>query len=247
MFISVSTGCVRDLPVDEACKLLTELEFDKYELQLTTESADFQPGVVLADPEAMLVKLHKASRLSPIAIDLDEDVPAEQFEQVNKLAKGLRIAQISLPSSPLGTPFNEEVDRLKDRVSRANQAGTRVSIRTEVGTLAQDAHTAVELCRAVKGLGLTLDPSHYLCNPLGEQPLEICYPFVYHVHLRDSSTADLQTQVGLGDIDFSAMIAALRKRQYRGGLSIDVNPSKIPPDARGLELRKLRMLVDSLL
>ena len=41
----------------------------------------------------------------------------------------------------------------------------RVSVRTRGGELTEDPDTAVQLCGAVKGLGITYDPSYFVSGP----------------------------------------------------------------------------------
>ncbi len=157
----------------------------------------------------------------------------------------MRITQVTMPAAPHGTPFNSEIDRLKGFVKAALLEGVRVSLKTEKGRLTEDLRTAVELCAAVPGLGLTFDPSYSLRLP--EKTFELVLPRIFHVHLRDSTPEQVQVQVGLGEIDYSDLIAALGKVQYNRALSVEWLPELGDVDQRALELRKLRMLLDSLL
>jgi hypothetical protein len=43
------------------------------------------------------------------------------------------------------------------------------------------------------------------------------------------------------------LVAVLRKEKYNRALSVELIPGRTDPEQRGLELRKLRMLVESLL
>ncbi len=131
-----------------------------------------------------------------------------------KAAKLLRITQITLPASPLGTPFNTEVDRLREFVRLTSEDGIRLSIKTEAGHLTEDPHTAVELCQAVRGLGITLDPSYYMLGPNAGRSYDQVFPYVYHTHLRDSTSQSLQVQVGLGELDYTRLINQLKRRSY---------------------------------
>jgi sugar phosphate isomerase/epimerase len=70
---------------------------------------------------------------------------------------------------------------------------------------------------------------------------------VYHTHLRDSTAQSVQVQVGLGELDYTRLINQLRRRSYNRALSIDLLPTPENVAERPLELRKLRMLLDTLL
>jgi sugar phosphate isomerase/epimerase len=224
------------------------LEFDKFEIWLDETSPDTRPSDVASAPEKFAARCQEVTRLSAVAFCLaSETIPLDTFAGLMKGAKLLRIAQITVPASPLGTPFNSEIDRLKELVKIASREGVRVSLKTESGRLTADPRTAVELCQAVKGLGLTLDPSYYLGSPLGEQAFDMVYPHTYHVHLRDSRPGEVQVQVGLGELDYSRIISQLQRYKYNRALSIEILPQLCEADQIPLELRKLRMLLTTLL
>jgi len=247
VFVSASSRCFAELPFFEACPLMADLEFDKVEIWLADGSEHLQPADVAADPDAFATQYRDITRLTPVAFFLGCDVPPAVLGGIAKAAKLLRAAQVTVPASPLGTPFNTEVDRLRDFVARAGADGVRVSIKTQTGFLSEDPRTAVELCQAVPGLGITLDPSYYICGPHAGESFDQIYPHVYHVHLRDTSPQAVQVPVGLGEVDYSRLITHLEKVRYRLALSVDFETSEMSTETRQLEMRKLRMLLDSLL
>lgn len=247
MFVAASTICFSDLKLADALQTLTDLEYDRVELWLSEGSLQTKPSEVAADPEAFVSQFHEMTRLTPVALCLQEDVSPQTFAGLSKTAKLLQIAQITVPSSPLGTPFNEEIDRLKKLVDVTGRDGIRVSVKTQSGQLTADPDTAVELCGSVRGLGLTLDPSHYLSGPNPVTSYERFAPHVFHVHLRDSTPQNLQVQIGLGEIDYSKLINQLEKEGYDRALSVEFIPALTDVSTRPLEMRKMRMLLDSLL
>ena len=89
----------------------------------------------------------------------------DEFTACCKLAKSTKVVTLVVPASELGTPFNQEIERLRELVKIASQDGILVGLKTEVGTSTENPDTAMALCDNVKGLGLTLDPSHYICGP----------------------------------------------------------------------------------
>lgn len=247
MFVCASTICFWDKSFEEACQLLTDLEYDKLELWLSESSSQIPPSEIAADPEAFVLRYRETTRISPVAFSLAEDLDTKAFAGLSKAAKLLQVTQITIPASPLGTPFNSEIERLQTLIALTNQDGIRLSIKTETGNLTEDPDTAVELCGSVKGLGLTLDPSHYLAGNHRVTSFERFLPHVYHVHLRDSTDKALQVQVGLGEIDYSRLITQLRNTGYNRALSVELIPALTDVATRPLEMRKLRMLLDSLL
>jgi len=247
VFVAASTKCFSDLSFAEACQQVVDLEYDKIELWMCEQSTHLKPSELAANPERFLVQYRDATRLTPVAFHLEDDPGADQFSEICRLAKLLRVTQITLPSAHLGTPFNEEIDRLRSRLKTASSDGIRLSLKTQSGRLTEDPQTAVELCQAVPGLGITLDVSYYLCGKYSHQSHDQVYPYVYHVHLRDSSSSAIQVPVGLGEVDYSRVIGQLRKHNYNRVLSVEILPELLGDCDRALELRKIRMLLETLL
>ncbi len=247
MYIAASTRCFAEMSLPEACEQITELGYDKVELWLDEESDHLKPSAVAADPEHTANHFRDETRLSAVALCLKHDVPMETFRGLTKLCNLLRATQITFPASPLGTPFNSEIDRLRSFVLAASQDGIRLAIKTMTGTLSEDPHTAVELCQSVKGLGISLDPSHYICGPRKNVSFDQVFPYVLNVQLRDTSPDQLQVPVGLGEVDYTRIIAMLRRQNYNRMLTVEILPELLGSSDRGLEMRKLRMLLDTLL
>jgi sugar phosphate isomerase/epimerase len=53
--------------------------------------------------------------------------------------------------------------------------------------------------------------------------------------------------VGLGEVDYSRIIAQLRRYDYTRALSVEILPSLLNGQDRALEMRKIRMLLETLL
>lgn len=247
MQVAASTRSLWDMSFAEACGQLQHLGFDKTEIWINNEFGQLTVKEVTDNVETVVATFRESSRLSPVAIFLEDEVSASDFQKVVDFAKQLRVAQISIQASPLGTPFNSEIDRLRERNRMCMEEGIRLSIVTKTGLLTEDPHTAVELCQSVKGLGVALDPSYFTCTPKGILDFDVVYPSVTHVQLRDTSTKEMQVPAGLGDIDYNRIIASLQKENYDRTLSVDLLPHTMQGEDRLLELRKLRLLLESLL
>ena len=148
-------------------------------------------------------------------------------------------------SAELGTPFNAEVERLQEMVAIASIEGVRVGLLTEVGRMTQDPDTAVVLCDSVKGLGITLDPSHYICGPHAGGSFEQVMKYVYHVRLRDTTKQQLQVRVGQGEVEYGRLVNQLNRVHYDRALCVDL--ATMPDVDQAAELRKLRLLLESLI
>lgn len=248
MFVVASSQCFAELPLRQACAAIGDLGYDKIELWCDPAGAHLDAAAVAADPDRFAAAWRESTRLTPVALCVvDAELSPDALRGLGKAAKLLRFAQITVPASPVGTPFNMEVDRLRAYAAAVGPDGMRLSIKTRSGDLTEDPHTAVELCQAVKGLGLTLDPSYYVCGPHGGKDYDFVYPHVYHTHLRDTTPTDVQVPVGLGEIDYAKLIHRLSREKHDPLLSVDLLAGQTDPDTRGLEMRKLRMLLETLL
>ena len=247
MYVSVTSRCLGDLPFLEACSLLADYGYTRIEFWFDENGDHLKPSDVVADIDGFVSRYRAASRLTPVAFCFEQPIDVETFREIARLAKLMRVAQITIPSTPLGTPFNAEIERLQELLQISTEAGLELSIRTRTGHLTEDAHTAVELCQAVNGVGLSLDPSYYICGPHQGESYDQVFPYVYHVYLRDTTTDEIQVQVGLGEVDYSRLISQLRREDYDRTLSVDFFPEQYGDLDRALELRKMRMLLESLL
>jgi sugar phosphate isomerase/epimerase len=67
------------------------------------------------------------------------------------------------------------------------------------------------------------------------------------MHLRDTTPEQVQVRIGLGEIDYSRLISQLNRHKYARALSVDLFPELLPENQRPIELRKMRLLLESLL
>lgn len=249
MFVAASTACFPDLSLDDALARLVDLEYSRVELAMSENSAELKPSQVGARFDDIVVRCKQLHRLTPVALNLDiaaeGDEYYRQFAACCRLAKAIKVVTVIVPSSELGTPFNAEVERLRDLVAIATKEGVVVGLKTESGRVSHDPDTVVVLCDNVKGLAVTLDPSHYIfgkATPVSYDPL---LKYVSHVHLRDTSTSQFEVRVGQGSVEYGRLISQLAQGGYERALSVVIGP--MPDTDHAAELRKLRLLLDSLL
>lgn len=249
MYVAASSDCFPDLPLDVALSRLVDLEYTRVEITLRESSGQLKPSEVLADMDHAVGRCRQTQRLTPVAyfvdITAEGDEYYRQFSACCKLAKATKVVTLAVPSAELGTPFNAEVERLQDLVSIASAEGCLVAVKTEVGRVTQDPDTAVVLCDNVKGLGITLDPSHYIYGPHGGASYAQIMKYVYHVQLRDTSKDKLQVRIGQGEIEYGKLVTQLTKHNYDRGLCVHI--LKTPDVDHSAEMRKMRLLLESLL
>lgn len=249
MFVAASTRCFPDLPLEAALFQLVELEYSFVEILVHETDGHMKPSSVLTDLERSVALCRQTHRLTPVALSVEIEAPEpdyyQQFAACCKLAKAIKVVTITVRSGELGTPFNAEVERLQKFVALASREGVRVGLLTEVGHMTENPDTAVVMCDNVKGLGITLDPSHYTYGPFAGANYEHLLKHVYHVRLRDTTKDQLQVRVGQGEIEYGRLVNQLNKVRYDRALCVDTPPM---PDVDQLtEMRKMRLLLESLM
>ncbi len=248
MFVAASTECFPDLSLTETLSRLVDLEYTSVEFALNESGKQLKPSMVLSDPERAIKLCRDTHRLTPAAFAIDWAEGPDYFAQFAaccRLAKACKVVAMTVGASELGTPFNAEIERLRELVKIASVDGVVVGLKTEVGRLTENPDTALALCDNVKGLGITLDPSHYICGPHKGGNYDQLLKHVIHVHLRDTRKDKFQVRVGQGEIEYGRLITQLSMHRYHRSLSVHIVP--MPEVDHDGEMRKLRLLLESLL
>jgi sugar phosphate isomerase/epimerase len=248
VFVSASTECWPEMEFQEAIEALTDLEFTGVEIAIH-ESGILKPSELLKDPERAVKVLRHTHRLdiSGYSLELGStgDQHYEDFKTMCRIAKTTKVVNLTVKSGEHGTPFNEEVERLQKLVEIAETEGVRVAVLTQLGCLSDDPDTLMVLCNNVDGLGITLDPSVFVCGKADEKNLDKILKFVCNIHLRDSRPDAFQVSVGQGEIDYGKLVTQLEREKYDRALVVHMVPLE-GLDHR-VELRKLRRLLESLM
>jgi sugar phosphate isomerase/epimerase len=256
VFVACSTLCFAREPLEKALRQIAELEFDKYELAIIEDGQHLLPSEVGDDPEAALSGLRKGPSLTPSSIHLDfgpVDWTAMQtrrrFEGLCRFAKALNVAVIALPAAPLETPLEQEIRRLASIQAVALREGLVLALLNHSRSIAGDPETAFHLCKAVPGLSLTLDPSHFLLGGHKESEFDGLYPFVQNTHLRDTGKqpGEFQVRVGQGQVEYARVVAQLHRHGYTRALTVAIIDRPDNPFEREVEVRKLKLLLETLL
>ena len=249
MDVAASTDCFKDLSFDDAMDRLVDLEYSAVEVTIKHDSKQLTPQDVVGDLNAAVDRCQDTSRLNVVAYNVDiegeGDVYYDQFEACCKLAKATKVVTICVPSNELGTPFNQEVEHLTKLTQMAKNHGVRVGMTSKIGCLTEDPDTVQVMCDHVDGLGLCLDPSHYICGPYANRGYSQLMKYVYHVQLRDSKKDELNVQIGQGEVDYGSLINLLRNVNYDGALATAI--VELDGIDFSSEMRKMRLLLESLL
>jgi sugar phosphate isomerase/epimerase len=253
VFVACSTLCFSRLSLEAALDVLSELEFSKFEAALSEQNNQLRASDVASDIGRAAARLRHGPGLTPAAftVEIDARNAAEhdrQLKAVCRLARISAVPLITVKAASVDTSLDSEIKRLQHLVDVAAADGVQLSVSTITGTLTEDPDVALALCQRVRGLALTLDPSHYIAGPHAEKNHDALYPYVKHVHLRDTGrgTNQFQVRVGQGEVEYGRIIAQLARYQYDRGLCVDIHDIPDAPFVMQSEVRKLKYLLESL-
>jgi len=253
VFVACSTLCFARLSLEDALDLISELEFSKFEAALYEQGRQLRPSEVAADIGRAAARLRHGPGLTPaaFAVEIDAANAAEhdrQLKAVCRLARISAVPLITVKAAVVDVRLDDEIKRLQHLVDLAAADGIQLAVSTITGTLTEDPETALILCQRVRGLALTLDPSHYIAGPHADKNHDALYPYVKHLHLRDTGKGpnQLQVRIGQGEVEYGRIIAQLARYQYDRALCVDIHDIPDAPFAVQSEVRKLKYLLESL-
>jgi sugar phosphate isomerase/epimerase len=256
MFVACSTLCFAKEPLEKALRQIAELEFDKFELALIEDGEHLRPSEAGDNPEGALQRLRSGPSLIPSSLLIDfgtvdwaDPVTRKRFDGLCRLAKLLSVAVMTINASSAETPIADEVDRLAPLVAYAMREGLVLALLTRVNTLTADPAVAVELCKRLPGLGLTLDPSHFLQGQHPNVDYDAVFPYVQNVNLRDTglTPGDFQVRVGQGQIEYARIVNLLQRYGYNRSLTVAILDRPENTFDREVEVRKLKLLLETLI
>jgi sugar phosphate isomerase/epimerase len=254
VFVACNTLCFSKEPLEKAIRHIADLEFRKIDLAIVEEGTHLRPSEIAEGVEAALGRLREAPSMTPSAYgvdfgDAEGATLRRRFEAICRLAKVQTVAVITIPAAPLGTAIEDEIKRLSGLAGFAMREGLVLALMTDAKTLTADPGVAAELCRSVPGLGLTLDPSHYIQGPLAGGNYDEVFPFVQNVLLRDTGRkpGEFQVRVGQGEIEYGRIVNLLERHGYDRALTVSILDSLDSPFDVEVEVRKLKLLLESLI
>ena len=132
MFVAASLECFPDLSPQEGLEALADLEYSAVEIPIHESGRGLKPSDVHADMERASRFCRDTHRLDIAALDI-ELAPGPDyythFTSCCKLAKAIKVVSLVIPCSELGTPFNEEIERLRKLVEIASLEGAVVGLK----------------------------------------------------------------------------------------------------------------------
>jgi sugar phosphate isomerase/epimerase len=253
VFVACSTLCFGKYDLEQALHIMGELRFSKIDLAIHEAGSHLKPSEVAADVNKCAQRLKTSTNLTPVAfgVEIDTADPAEfagQLRSICRLARITTTPVVTIPAAAAGSGLNAEVTRLTQLVQVAETEGIILAVETRIGTLTESPTMAVELCKRVPGLGIALDPSHYIAGPHNARSYDQVFPYVRHVRLRDTGRGPehFQVRVGQGQIEYGRITAQLSRFHYERALAVDIRDIPDAPFPMEPEVRKLKYLLESL-
>ncbi len=252
MYVACSTLCFGRHSLEEALRTISELRFSKVDVGIYEHGRHLKPSEVAADVPAAAARLRYGPGLAPAAFSVSFDAPSEeeyqkQFLAICRLARQVAVSLVNVEPSPLEVPLEHELKRLARLVAVSEAEGIQVTVSTLQGTHTHTPEGAMTLCEKVRGLGLTLDPSHYTVGAMAGKCYDNVFAFVKHVHLRDTGRGpnQFQVRIGQGEIEYGRIISSLERYRYGRVLTVDIRDIPDADFAMEPEVRKLKYLLES--
>ncbi len=250
MYIACSTLCFGKHSFEQALRTINDLQFQKIDLAIHEHGPHLKPSEVAADVNRHAQFL-RSTGLSYAALHVEIDAPEpetfkDQLRAVCRLGRLLTVPVVTIPAADADSDLNAEVKRLSNLCRLAQAEGVILSVETNASKLTADPAGALALCERVPGLGLTLDPSHYVVGAHSKAEYEELYPYVCHVRLRDSGPGHPQARIGQGRIEYGKIVNSLELERYDRALTVDIRDlpeTDYPVEA---EVRKLKFLLESM-
>ena len=227
--VAASTLTFSRLPLATALESLTKLGCTAVELAAHEGWAHVDPVALAKDPELAEAAVAAVKRAGVRVIALnagfrtsDPVLAHLQVDALADLATRLGATVLTLPAGRDAPPATAA--RLAPLLATTQAHGITLAVETHIGAVTEDPKAAVALCHALPGLRLTLDPSHYWAGSAQGRDWERVVPLVAHLHLRDAGKGGwpkIQMAPGTGDVDWTAVLTALRQAGYAGSLAVE--------------------------
>lgn len=247
LFVAASTHCFPDVSFTRSMQKLAELEFHSAEVVVGYGQSDLKPEWLEQDLAVVARMCVSQRQITPFAvfmdISADDQLYNDIFKRCVQLCQMLKTVTLVVKSSPVGSPYNEEFERLRMLTRFAFGSGIVLSLLTERESISGSVDSLLSLCNGLPELTVALDPSHFIYGYKKPVNYDLLIPKTSHVRLRDTTEKEFQVQIGQGALEFNKLVAQLSKSGYRRALCIDL--SALPNSNPDSELRKMRLLVES--
>ena len=117
--------------------------------------------------------------------------------------------------------LKRSAEELAWRVEEAAKLGIRLAVEAHVGSIIPSPKEARQLLDRVRGLTLTLDYTHFICQGISEEESEQLLPFASHFHARGGRLGRLQSAMKENTIDYSRVLNKMKDSNYQGFFELE--------------------------
>lgn len=260
MRVTGSTLVCSRLSFEEACRCLSELGFDAVDIGMQEGWAHVDPGEVVGAVDATVRRIDTAcaaAGLDPVAINASAgevtlDAEIERVEAVADVADRVGVEVMTLPAASTETALTDDLARFQALADAVADRDVTLTVETHWGTHTEDPAVAAKYADSVSGLGITLDPGHYVIGDHDvEPPYRDLLSHVEHAHLRQAGIgwAEIQLPVDAGRMDVGAVVDNLRDADYDGVVTVEyidtldgADPEAVQRHAAAMRERLLEQL-----
>ncbi len=238
--LAVSTNSFHSYTFDEALKGIAAGGYTSVELSsvpgwtehVARDASD-------ADLDAVRQQVRDAG-LDAISMsghsDLASDAGIADFRKAIHIARHLNIPYLTTSTGGHDDSSTGSVDdqrreflnRFGPLADEAAEAGINICIETHGGLSATGA-LAAELVRAIDkpNVGINYDTANVIFygHTRPEEDIEAALPYITHMHLKDKAGGDQEWNfpaIGSGNVDFVTIFDILRKGDFHGPISIEL-------------------------
>ena len=231
------TWAFNNLTLTEAMGTIARLGFRYIDIgsgaNLNAARAAANPKAVAAeitgDLDTFYLKVSDLYLMLPrISLDDDEkrDSDLNLYQSLLPFAQALGTPGITLSPGLVHPAEDEEawdrtVAALRQMVKQAGAVGLELSIEPHLDSMAPTPELALKLVNDVRGLKITLDWAHMICQGIALPEIEPLLPYVRHTHVRQATLDKLQTVFDEGKLDLNEIFTALNTASYEGVICIE--------------------------
>jgi sugar phosphate isomerase/epimerase len=113
------------------------------------------------------------------------------------------------------------MEELTWRVDAARTLGIEVRVEPHIGSIVATPELTTQMCRAVPGLGVTLDPAHLEMQSVSHDRMLTLAPFTAHVHVRAAKPGAMQVRWRQNQADYAGLIQTLEHLGYTGVYTVE--------------------------
>lgn len=232
MRIAGSSLLYSRLSFEEACRRLSDLGFGAVDVGVQEGWAHVDPSTLVGSVESTSTDVAAAcdvAGVDPVALnanagDVALPTEVERVSAVVELASKLGVPVVTLPAAATEDSLTEDLDRFQRLVETTDGTDVTLTVETHWDTLTEDPEVAAEYARNVPGLGVTLDPGHFVVGiDDHDEPWIDLLADVAHVHLRQAGTgwAEIQVPLDNGDIDVAGFVRSLGEAGYEKTITVE--------------------------